>query len=171
MEPSKVLQALKVLQDEGREDLIKDGVLEEAWVGVRRSKRVSAKGVSAAVAACTSPQKVCKKLKTKSALGRKVRRSPQSAGEVVEDVSGSRLISGVQRHGVRRFSRRHGASLARLVATGGRGSGPMNVVSVSDCMGAQAFTEHARSASGSKQAQPPLEKSGSLQEFVARKEP
>ncbi|KAJ1090900.1 hypothetical protein NDU88_004028 [Pleurodeles waltl] len=147
-------------QDEGREDLIKDGVLEEAWVGLRSPKRVSAEGVSAAVAACTSPQKVCKKFKTKSALGRKVTRSHQSAGEVVEDVSGSRLISGVRRRGVSHFSRRQGASLAQRVAASGRGSGPMNAVSVSDRMGAQAFTEHARSASGSTQAKPPLEKGG-----------
>ncbi|KAJ1108575.1 hypothetical protein NDU88_005951 [Pleurodeles waltl] len=163
MEPSKVVQALKVLQDEGREDLIKDGVLEEAWVGLRRPKRVSAEGVSAAVAACTSPQKVFKKLKTKSAFGRKVSRSPQSAGESVDDVSGLRLISGVRRRGVGRFSRRQGGSLVRRVAAGGRGSGPMNAVSVSDRMGAQAFTEHARLDSGSKQAQPPLEKGGELE--------
>ncbi|KAJ1207937.1 hypothetical protein NDU88_003327 [Pleurodeles waltl] len=143
MEPSKVVQALKVLQDEGREDLIKDGVLEEAWVGLRRPKRVSAEGVSAAVAACTSPQKVFKKFKTKSALGRKVSCSPKSAGGAVDDVSGLRLISGVRRRGVSRFSRRQGASLARRVAAGGRRSGPMNALSVSDRMGAQAFTEHA----------------------------
>ncbi|KAJ1116219.1 hypothetical protein NDU88_004437 [Pleurodeles waltl] len=162
MEPSKVVQALKVLQEEGREDLIKDGVLEEAWVGLRRPKGVSAKGVSAAVAACTLLQRVCKKFKTKSALGRKVARSPQSAGEVVEDISGSRLISGVRWRGVSRFSRRQGASLARRIAAGGRGSGPMNAMSVSDRMGAQAFTEHARSPSGSKQAKAPLEKGGEI---------
>ncbi|KAJ1145184.1 hypothetical protein NDU88_011475 [Pleurodeles waltl] len=38
----------------------------------------------------------------------------------------------------------------------------MNAVSFNDRMGAQAFTEHARAASGSKQAQPPLEKGGEL---------
>ncbi|KAJ1211158.1 hypothetical protein NDU88_006519 [Pleurodeles waltl] len=168
MEPSKVVQALKVLQDEGREDLIKDGVLEEAWMGLRRPKRVSADGVSAAF---TSPQKVFKKFKTKSALGRKVSRSPQSAGEVVDDVSGSQLISGGRRRGVSRFSRRQGASLAWCVAAGGRGSGPMNAVSVSDRMGAQAFTEHARSDSGSKQAQPPLEKGGELAGACGKERP
>ncbi|KAJ1201222.1 hypothetical protein NDU88_005036 [Pleurodeles waltl] len=38
----------------------------------------------------------------------------------------------------------------------------MNAVSVCDHMGAQAFTEHARAVSGSKHAQPPLEKGGEL---------
>ncbi|KAJ1127560.1 hypothetical protein NDU88_005959 [Pleurodeles waltl] len=75
MEPSKIVMALKVLQDEGREDLIKEGVIEEAWVGLRRPKRRSAEGVSAAVAACSSP-KSGKKFIKKSVEGRKVFRSP-----------------------------------------------------------------------------------------------
>ncbi|KAJ1152789.1 hypothetical protein NDU88_005564 [Pleurodeles waltl] len=141
MEPNKVVQALNVLQDEGREDLIKEGVLEEAWVGLRRPKRVSAEGVSAAVAACTSLHRVGKKFRAKSASGRKVARSPQS--DVLLEVSGTSFSSGVRRRGVSRFSRRHGASLAWRVAPGGRGSGLNNAVSVGDRMGAQAVIAHA----------------------------
>ncbi|KAJ1115437.1 hypothetical protein NDU88_003661 [Pleurodeles waltl] len=81
MEPNRVVQALKVLHDEGREDLLREGVLEQAWVGIKRPKRLSAEGVSAAVAACTSPVKQSKKFKSKSVGGRKVARSPQSDEE------------------------------------------------------------------------------------------
>ncbi|KAJ1166846.1 hypothetical protein NDU88_007242 [Pleurodeles waltl] len=42
MEAKKVVQALKVLQEAGREDLIKEGVLEQALVGLKRPKRSSA---------------------------------------------------------------------------------------------------------------------------------
>ncbi|KAJ1191640.1 hypothetical protein NDU88_000956 [Pleurodeles waltl] len=90
MEPNKVVQALKVLQDEGREDLIKEGVLEEAWVGLRRPKRLSSGGVMATVIACSSPQKKLKKCKSKSAEGRKVTRSPELMQDVLPQASGRR---------------------------------------------------------------------------------
>ncbi|KAJ1149447.1 hypothetical protein NDU88_002257 [Pleurodeles waltl] len=108
MEPSKVVQALKVLQDEGREDLIKDGVLEQAWVGLRRPKRLSAEGVSAAVAACSSPVKAGRKFQCKSATGRKVARSPgefEAANEVVAVQS----PGGVKRQGISSLPRRQGS--------------------------------------------------------------
>ncbi|KAJ1188387.1 hypothetical protein NDU88_005148 [Pleurodeles waltl] len=96
MEPSKVVQALKVLQDEGREDLIKDGVLEQAWIGLRRPKRLSAEGVSAAVAACSSPVKAGRKFRCKSATGRKVARSPGEI-EAENDVVAVQAQGGVKR--------------------------------------------------------------------------
>ncbi|KAJ1199999.1 hypothetical protein NDU88_003829 [Pleurodeles waltl] len=74
MERNKVVEALRVLQEEGREDLIKEGVLEQAWVGLRRPKRSSAEGVSAAILACTSPAispRKSRKFKAKSVSGRK----------------------------------------------------------------------------------------------------
>ncbi|KAJ1124601.1 hypothetical protein NDU88_003050 [Pleurodeles waltl] len=139
MEPNKVVQELKVLQDEGREDLLKEGVLEQAWVGVKRPKRVSADGVSAAVAACTSPVKMGKKCKAKSAFGRKLLRSPRSDEEPMPEVFDMSFSSAGRRRGGGRFSRRHGASLARRVAAGGRGSAEAGAVSVSGCMRVRPF--------------------------------
>ncbi|KAJ1149898.1 hypothetical protein NDU88_002697 [Pleurodeles waltl] len=157
MEPNKVIQALKVLQDEGREDLLKEGVLEQAWVGLRRPKRVSAEGVSAAVAACTSPVKAGKKFKSKSMHGRKVSRSPYRDEEPSQEVSVMQLSCAGKRRGGGRFSRRQGASLARRVVAGGRDSMVASAVSVADRKGAQAVIAHARVASGCNQARTPLE--------------
>ncbi|KAJ1123584.1 hypothetical protein NDU88_002052 [Pleurodeles waltl] len=162
MEPNKVLQALKVLQDEGREDLVKDGVLEEPWVGLRRPKRLSSKGVTAAVLACTSPQRKFKKFKAKSVYGHKVTRSPETLLDVVAEVSGAAEVVGLRRRGGGHFSRRSGVSLARLMAAGGRGAGPLYAVSGSGRKGAQAGKEHVWPCShvvhSEKQAQQPLEK-------------
>ncbi|KAJ1218183.1 hypothetical protein NDU88_005766 [Pleurodeles waltl] len=121
MELNKVVQALKTLRDEGREDLIKEGVLVEAWVGLKRPKRLSVQGVSAAVAACSSPSGKPKKCKTKSAEGRKVMRSPVQLQEVLESVPGSAEVGVPHRRGTGHLLRRSGVSLARRVATGGRG--------------------------------------------------
>ncbi|KAJ1214774.1 hypothetical protein NDU88_002387 [Pleurodeles waltl] len=133
MEPNKVVQVLKVLQDEGREDLLRKGVLEQAWVGLKRPKRLSAEGVSGAVAACTSPVKTCKKLKAKSARGRKVARSPQSDEEPFSIIQCP--VEGVvgKRRGGCRFPRRQGASLSRRVAAGGRGAASAVAMRVTGC--------------------------------------
>ncbi|KAJ1208381.1 hypothetical protein NDU88_003767 [Pleurodeles waltl] len=120
MEPSKVVQALKILQDEGREDLIKEGVLEEAWVGLRRPKRLSSRGVSASVIACSSSPQKCKKFKAKSAEGRKASRSPDEFAETSAKVQGSPTWF-ARKRGAGRSSQRSGGSLARWVAAGGRG--------------------------------------------------
>ncbi|KAJ1130045.1 hypothetical protein NDU88_008401 [Pleurodeles waltl] len=148
--------------DEGREDLLKEGVLEQAWVGLKRPKRVSAEGDSAAVAACNSPVKSGKKFKAKSAHGRKVSRSPRSDEEPMQEVFVTSVSCAGRRRGGRRFSWRQGASLARRVAPGGRDSVVAGAVSVSECMGARAVIAHGRVARGFKQARLPLEKGGGL---------
>ncbi|KAJ1174317.1 hypothetical protein NDU88_006139 [Pleurodeles waltl] len=160
MEPNEVVQALKVLQDEGREDLLREGVLEQAWVGLRRPKRLSADGVSAAVAACTSPVKALKKFKAKSVGGRKVARSPQSDEEPISEVRYPIECVAGKRRGGSRFPRRQGASLARHVAAGGRGATPAGAVCIPGRMGVRAVFTHARSARKPQQAQPPLEAGG-----------
>ncbi|KAJ1098214.1 hypothetical protein NDU88_003330 [Pleurodeles waltl] len=144
MEPSRVVEALKVLQDEGREDLIKEGVLEEAWVGLRRPKRLSAEGVSAAVAACSSPPKSSKKFKTKSAAGRKVSRSPEVFQVEAESSGHSQSLAGMRRRRGGCLPRRLGLSLVRRVSAGGRGAGLMTAVAVGGRMGAQDQSAHAR---------------------------
>ncbi|KAJ1098511.1 hypothetical protein NDU88_003621 [Pleurodeles waltl] len=144
MEPSKVVKALKVLQDEGREDLIKEGVLEEAWVGLRKPKRLSAEGVSAAVAACTSPQQTFKKFKLKNAPGQKVAHSPEVDVVAGVEVVGPQPLGGVRRLGASRLPRRQGSSLVRRVTAGGRGSGPVTAVKVCSRVGAQARFAHAQ---------------------------
>ncbi|KAJ1123143.1 hypothetical protein NDU88_001616 [Pleurodeles waltl] len=159
MELSKVVQALKILRDEGREDLIKEGVLEEAWVGLKRPKRLSVQGVSAAVAACSLGK--VKKCKTKSAEGRKVARSPVQPQEVLVSALGSEEASVSRRRGAGRLLRRSGVSLARRVAAGGRGVGRVGTMTGGERQGAQlASTRHAgqlRGGRGRKQAQLPHE--------------
>ncbi|KAJ1119991.1 hypothetical protein NDU88_008174 [Pleurodeles waltl] len=156
MEPSKVVQALNVLQDEGREDLIKEGVLEQAWVGQRRPKLLSAKGVSAAVAACTSPVKAGKKFRCKSATGRKVARSPVGA-EAANKVVAVQSPGRVKHRGISSLPRRQGSSLGRQVSAGGRGSIWRTAVSVGGRVGAQIPFAHVR-IGAKKQARPPLER-------------
>ncbi|KAJ1084550.1 hypothetical protein NDU88_004697 [Pleurodeles waltl] len=136
MELSKVVQALKMLRDEGREDLIKEGVLEEAWVGLKRPKRLSAQGVSAAVAACSSPQEKSKKFKTKSTEGRKVTRSPLGPQEVLGPAARSEEVV-PRRRGTGHLLRRSGVSLARRVSVGGRGAGPVGAVTRGERQGAR----------------------------------
>ncbi|KAJ1145277.1 hypothetical protein NDU88_011568 [Pleurodeles waltl] len=136
MEPSKVVQALKILQDEGREDLIKEGVLEEAWVGLRRPKRLSSRGVSAAAIACSSSPQKCKKFKAKSAEGRKASRSPDELVETPAKVQGSPTWFASKR-GAGRSSRRSGGSLARRVVAGGRGAALSSAEAVLERQGAQ----------------------------------
>ncbi|KAJ1130524.1 hypothetical protein NDU88_008875 [Pleurodeles waltl] len=124
IEATKAVETNLIAQNRGREvewrkDLIKEGVLEEAWVGLKRPKRRSAEGVSAAVAACSSP-KSGTKFKSKSVAGRKVSRSPDL--EVLDDVPvapGSSVVSR-GRHRVC-LPRRQGSSLLRRVSAGGRG--------------------------------------------------
>ncbi|KAJ1083495.1 hypothetical protein NDU88_003654 [Pleurodeles waltl] len=156
MEPSKVVQALKVLQDEGREDLIKDGVLEQAWVGLRWPKRLSAEGVSAAVAACSSPVKAGRKFWCKSATGRKVARSPGEI-EAANDVVAVQSHGGVKRRGISSLPRRQGSSLGQRVSSGGRGSSCRTAVAVGGRVGARVPFAHVRSGP-QLQARLPLER-------------
>ncbi|KAJ1214986.1 hypothetical protein NDU88_002596 [Pleurodeles waltl] len=126
MEANKVVQALKVLQEAGRDDLIKEGVWEQAWVGLKRPKRSSAERVSAAVLACKSPDaspKKFKKFKAKSIAGRKVSASPEHECAEVEEchMVGLPAMSLVCESGAR-FPRRSGASLRQRVAAAGRGA-------------------------------------------------
>ncbi|KAJ1193176.1 hypothetical protein NDU88_002481 [Pleurodeles waltl] len=131
MEPSKVVQALKMLQEEGREDLIKDGVLEQAWVGLRRPKRSSAEGVTAAILACTSPEQSpikFEKFESKSVSGRKLSVSPECAMELVGESSVELPVGRPVRQGGVRFARWSGASFRQRVAAVGRGSLPVAAV-------------------------------------------
>ncbi|KAJ1179113.1 hypothetical protein NDU88_004349 [Pleurodeles waltl] len=142
MEPSKVVKALKVLQDEGREDLLREGVLEEAWVGLRRPKRLSAEGVSAAVAACSSPVSVGRKFRVKSATGRKVARLPVS-DDTSDVVLPGPPLAVSKRRGICRLPRRQGSSLRSRVAAGSR-SFVNAVVAKRGRMGAQIRFAHVR---------------------------
>ncbi|KAJ1149954.1 hypothetical protein NDU88_002752 [Pleurodeles waltl] len=124
MEPNKVVEALRTLQQEGREDLIKEGVLEQAWVGLKRPKRSSAEGVSAAILACTSPAgspRKSKKFRAKSVSGRKVSVSPERVlreNELRVDLPGGRSC----RRGEIKVPRQSGASFRQREAALGRGS-------------------------------------------------
>ncbi|KAJ1190309.1 hypothetical protein NDU88_007047 [Pleurodeles waltl] len=124
MESNSVVQALRVLQEAGREDLIKEGVLEQAWVGLKRPKRSSAERVSAAILARRSPETSpgkFRKFKAKSVAGRKVSVSPERF-EGEEQVAADLPLICTVRGGDARFSRRSGALLRQRVAAVGRGS-------------------------------------------------
>ncbi|KAJ1117022.1 hypothetical protein NDU88_005223 [Pleurodeles waltl] len=124
METNKVVEALRILQQKGREDLIREGVLEQAWVGLKRPKRSSAEGVSAAILSCTSPAgspRKGRKFREKSVAGRKVSASPERVlqeSELRVDLPGDRSI----RRGGIKVPRRSGASFRQRVAAFGRGS-------------------------------------------------
>ncbi|KAJ1181592.1 hypothetical protein NDU88_006797 [Pleurodeles waltl] len=124
MEPNKVVEALRILQQEGTEYLIKEGVLEQAWVGLKRPKKSSAEGVLAVILACASPAgspRKSKKFRSKSVAGRKVSVSPERVfqdNELKVDLPGCRTI----RRGGIKVPRRSGASFRQRVAALGRGS-------------------------------------------------
>ncbi|KAJ1161610.1 hypothetical protein NDU88_002094 [Pleurodeles waltl] len=105
--PNKVVQALQVLQEEGREDLLQEGMLEQAWVGLRRPKRVSSEGVAAVVIACLSLVHPNKKFQQKSVAGRKVRISPERmVVEAQEVMSGLPSVKMQATRGGMKFTRR-----------------------------------------------------------------
>ncbi|KAJ1144206.1 hypothetical protein NDU88_010508 [Pleurodeles waltl] len=170
MEINKVVQALKVLQEAGREELNKEGVLEQAWVGLRRPKRSSSDRVSAAVLACKSPvasPKKCRKCKVKSVAGRKVSISPDH--DRVEARAGAEgclpCVSAVRR-GAARSARRYGSLFLQRVAAAGRGA-----VVVSDGCGAgrtMGRSPRARSGAGVRRLQVAMCTCGQMGEGVAR---
>ncbi|KAJ1130775.1 hypothetical protein NDU88_009123 [Pleurodeles waltl] len=120
VEPSKVVQALKVLHDEGREDLLREGVLEQAWVGFRRPKRLSSEGVTSATIACASPAHTPYKFRNKSVFGRKLNLSPECCIGGALEVS--KALPVVQKHvqrGAAKFARRSGTSFQQHVVSRG----------------------------------------------------
>ncbi|KAJ1163299.1 hypothetical protein NDU88_003759 [Pleurodeles waltl] len=164
MEPNKVVQALKTLHDAGREDLIKEGVLEEAWLGLKRPERLSSGGVSAAVIACSSPPIKSKKFKCKSAEGRKVTRSPEGFKDHWPLDSGLSAALLVRKRGAGRSSRHSGGSLAQRVAAGGRGAVRLSAEAAVGKQGAQLAGARASGAAcgrrAVKQAQLPRKSMG-----------
>ncbi|KAJ1197489.1 hypothetical protein NDU88_001347 [Pleurodeles waltl] len=154
MEINTVVQALKVLQEAGREDLIREGVLEQAWVGLRRPKRSSSDRVSAAVLACKSPvtsPKKGRKFKVKSVAGRKVSFSPDHESEEAR-VSYEGGLPGLvaARRGAARTARRYGALLARRVAATGRGAS----VVTDGCVAGKSVGRSSRARSGAGAGRP-----------------
>ncbi|KAJ1173600.1 hypothetical protein NDU88_005429 [Pleurodeles waltl] len=158
---NKVTQALKILQDEGREDLLRDGVLEQAWVGQSRPERVSSEGLVAAVMACASPTPPQKTFRQKSVSGRKVKSSPECSS--VSGVEGSvglpAHVVQVQRVGAS-IARRSGASFCQHVVFRGRGAISESAVTGEGRLreGASSVTRMSRRIR--KQALLPLETKG-----------
>ncbi|KAJ1097524.1 hypothetical protein NDU88_002642 [Pleurodeles waltl] len=120
---SKVVQALKVLQEEGREDLLRDRVLEQAWVGFRRPKRVSSEGVVAAVIAYTSLTQQPKKFRQKSVAGGKIRSSPERVSNLnIVGAVGLPAYGSQDKRGETRFAHCLGTSIRQRVVSRGRGA-------------------------------------------------
>ncbi|KAJ1108701.1 hypothetical protein NDU88_006072 [Pleurodeles waltl] len=170
MEPNKVVQALKVPQDEGREDLLREGVLEQAWVGLHRPKRLSSEGVVAAIIACASPAHTPKTFRNKSVSGRKVRLSPvRGIGGASEVFQALPVIQKHVQRGGAKFARRSGASFQQHIVSRGRGASGHSVVTGLGRLGARTGGSHVLSRKraskrGRNQALPPLDNSGERRE-------
>ncbi|KAJ1203738.1 hypothetical protein NDU88_007519 [Pleurodeles waltl] len=133
----KVLQALRMLQEEGREDLLHEGALGLEGAGIKRPRRASSEGVAPAVIACSPPVKG-KKCRQKSVMGRKYAQAAVSDVEAevfkLQDLPG---VSGVRR-GASRLARWAGASLQQRVASRGRGAADKGAVAPLRRMGTEA---------------------------------
>ncbi|KAJ1192278.1 hypothetical protein NDU88_001589 [Pleurodeles waltl] len=155
----KVIQALRMLQEEGREDLLKESAFLVKGDGMKRPRRASSEGVAAAVIAC-SPPASGKKYKQKSLMGRKY---AQAAVLDMEAEVGQGqvlpLVSNVRR-GDSTLARRVGASLRQRVASRGRGAAVKGAVASFRHLGAEAGSfAHAPAVSegvGRAQQQAPL---------------
>ncbi|KAJ1170339.1 hypothetical protein NDU88_002217 [Pleurodeles waltl] len=160
---NKVVQALQVLQEEGREDLLWEGVLEQPWVGLRRPKRVSSECVAAAVMACSQPSQPPKMFKQKSAAGRQVRILPDRAtSEVHDTILGLPVVQEQASRGGMRLTRRAGALFRQRVGSRGQGAADRSAVSGVGRERAREEGAHARLDARSlrrmkKQALLPLE--------------
>ncbi|KAJ1130093.1 hypothetical protein NDU88_008449 [Pleurodeles waltl] len=133
----KVLQALRMLQEEGREDLLQEGVLGKEGVGVKRPRRASSEGVAAAVIAC-SPPVTGKKCQQKSNMGRRYAQAVAVNEEAEVFVNQGLPVSGGVRWGGSRLARRTGASLRQRVASRGRGAAERGAVAPCSRVGAEA---------------------------------
>ncbi|KAJ1214475.1 hypothetical protein NDU88_002093 [Pleurodeles waltl] len=111
----RVLEALRVLQEEGREDLLQEGVLVQEGMGLKRPRRASSEGVAAAVIACSSPVSG-KKFRQKSVTGRRYGLAV-AEDEELEGFTGAGLPVGCvgSRRGGPRLAQRVGASLRQRV--------------------------------------------------------
>ncbi|KAJ1198594.1 hypothetical protein NDU88_002433 [Pleurodeles waltl] len=123
----KVLQALRMLQEEGREDLLQEGVLGKEGVGVKRPRKPSSEGVAAAVIAC-SPPVTGKKCRQKNAMGRRYAQAVAVNEEAEVLINQDLPVSGGVRRGGSRLARRAGASLRQQVASQGRGAAKRGAV-------------------------------------------
>ncbi|KAJ1096428.1 hypothetical protein NDU88_001570 [Pleurodeles waltl] len=133
----KVMQVLRMLQEEGREDLLNESALVLEGEGIKRPRRASSEGVAAAVIAC-SPPVSGRKCRQKSVMGRKYAQAAvQDVEAEVFQCQGLPSVSGVRRGGSR-LAKRAGASLRQRVASRGRGAADKGVVAPLRRMGAEA---------------------------------
>ncbi|KAJ1217699.1 hypothetical protein NDU88_005290 [Pleurodeles waltl] len=158
------MQVLRMLQEESREDLLQEGVLQQAWVGLKRPNRASSEGVAAVVIACESPTRKSKKFRQKSVAGRKIVASPDSI-VVIQGREGGGLPGHNQagRRGETKFVRRCDASIRQRVCAKRRGINQHGVVTSVGHLVAAVLSAHERvatrvSAEIRKQALLPLEK-------------
>ncbi|KAJ1180230.1 hypothetical protein NDU88_005452 [Pleurodeles waltl] len=140
----RVLEALRVLQEEGREDLLQEGVLVQEGMDLKRLRRASSEGVVAAAIACSSPVSG-NKYKQKSVMGR---RYGQAVAECEElegfTCAGLPVVCPGSRRGGSRLGRRAGASLRLRVASLGRGAAERSAVASVGHVGAEELvTAHA----------------------------
>ncbi|KAJ1160937.1 hypothetical protein NDU88_001426 [Pleurodeles waltl] len=137
MASEKVIQALRMLQEEGREDLLKESALLVKGEGIKRPRRVSSEGVAAAVIAC-SPPAAGKKYKQKSVMGRKYAQA--AVFDMDAEVGQGQVLPLVSsgRRGGSRLARWAGASLRQRVASRGRGAAVKSAVASLRRLGAEA---------------------------------
>ncbi|KAJ1081685.1 hypothetical protein NDU88_001863 [Pleurodeles waltl] len=131
------MQVLRMLQEEGREDLLKEIALAVEGEGIKQPRRASFKGVAAAVIAC-SPPVSGKKYKQKSVFGCKYAQAAVLDMEVeVGQGQDLPMVSSVRRGGSR-LARRAGASLQQRVASRGIGAAVKGAVASLRHLGTEA---------------------------------
>ncbi|KAJ1099394.1 hypothetical protein NDU88_004495 [Pleurodeles waltl] len=136
-------KVLKMLQEEGREYLFQEDVLEQAWVGLKRPKRASSEAVAVAVIACVSPTRKAKTFRQKSVTGRKITALPDSV-VVVHDKKGGGLPgqSFVSRRGGTKFARHSSASIRQRVVARGIGVSRQSAVACDSHLGDGVLRAH-----------------------------
>ncbi|KAJ1110351.1 hypothetical protein NDU88_007704 [Pleurodeles waltl] len=118
-----VREALRVLCEAGRDDLIQPDILSQAWVGLERPKHVTACGVATAVLACLPLKQRSNRNMNARCLGDKKRKIKKESPSCAEWLTGSSVagVLGEERRG-RAYTGAQAAAGRRLVSEG-RASG------------------------------------------------
>ncbi|KAJ1144013.1 hypothetical protein NDU88_010315 [Pleurodeles waltl] len=89
-------EALRVICEAGRDDLIQPGVLSQAWVGLEHTRRAAASGVLAVILACSPPQQRVNKTANARCLGEQKRKIKKEMALTMPGSLGSEALLDVE---------------------------------------------------------------------------
>ncbi|KAJ1219221.1 hypothetical protein NDU88_006790 [Pleurodeles waltl] len=163
-EATLVVQAIKILQEKKKRIYCRRRVLEQAWMGLRRPKRTSAKGVAVAVMACTPPEPKHKKIQAEKCSRAHVSPEPDLVHEAVEELAIPlpERATWVPWDGLG-LAHRSGAAMQEQVSSCGRGVRGVSAVTHVHRMGAATVDAQALEVLGitretNEQAKLPVER-------------